>query len=159
MERAFRQEGRNTQWEAVAAGIAAGDDRWSGVLKLIASEYPYCTMSGVHVVEGCIVACEGIQSSFVFGGADAVALPAEPAFDAHWKSLRVLCAKLGSGRLAEIRPVDFEPLHRDTALVALSTASLDRPAVRDFANEIFTECARVGTVIENRLTPKAANAA
>lgn len=103
MEHAFRQAGRNTQWEAVAAGIAAGDDRWSGVLRLIASEYPYCTMSGVHVVEGCIVACEGIQSSFVFGGADAAASPAEPAFDAHWKSLRALCAKLGSGRLAEIR--------------------------------------------------------
>ena len=79
MERAFRQEGRITQWEAVAAGIAAGDDRWSGVLRLIASEYPYCTMSGVHVVEGCIVACEGIQSSFVFSGADAEASPARLA--------------------------------------------------------------------------------
>jgi hypothetical protein len=60
-------------------------------------------MSGVHVAEGCIVACEGIQSSFVFSGVDADASPAEPAFDAHWKSLRALCAKLGSGRLAEIR--------------------------------------------------------
>ena len=66
---------------------------------------------------------------------------------------------LAAGRLAEIQPLDFEPLHRDAALVALSTASLDRPALRDFANEIVTECARVGTVIENRLAPKAANAA
>jgi len=103
MERISRQGVPAAQWEAVAAGIAAGDDRWSVVLRLIAAEYPYCTMSGVHVVEGCIVACEGIQSSFVFSGADAEASPAEPAFDAHWKSLRALCAKLGSGRLAEIR--------------------------------------------------------
>jgi len=66
---------------------------------------------------------------------------------------------LAAGRLAEIQPVDFEPLHRDAALVALSTASLERPAVRDFANEIVIECGRIGTVIENRLAPKAANAA
>ena len=66
---------------------------------------------------------------------------------------------LAAGRLAEIQPVDFEPLHRDTALVALSAASLERAMVRDFANEIAIECARVGTVIENRLGPVAANAA
>jgi LysR family carnitine catabolism transcriptional activator len=66
---------------------------------------------------------------------------------------------LAAGRLAEIQPVDFEPLHRDTALVALSAALLERETVRDFANEIATECARVGTILENRITPKAANAA
>jgi LysR family carnitine catabolism transcriptional activator len=66
---------------------------------------------------------------------------------------------LAAGRLVEIAPVDFEPLHRDTALVVLSSAALDRATVRDFANEIAVECARVGTIIENRLEPVAANAA
>lgn len=66
---------------------------------------------------------------------------------------------LEAGRLVEIEPIDFEPLHRDTALVALSPDVLDRPAMRDFAIEIAAECARVGTIIENRLTPVAANAA
>lgn len=66
---------------------------------------------------------------------------------------------LAAGRLAEIRPVDFEPLHRDAALVALSAASLERATVRDFANEIAIECARVGTILENRIAPVAANAA
>lgn len=66
---------------------------------------------------------------------------------------------LAAGRLAEIRPADFEPLHRDTALVALSAASLERKMVRDFANEIAIECARVGTILENRIAPVAANAA
>jgi hypothetical protein len=31
--------------------------------------------------------------------------------------------------------------------------------MRDFALEIAAECARVGTIIENRLAPQAANAA
>lgn len=66
---------------------------------------------------------------------------------------------LAAGRLAEIQPVDFEPLHRDTALVTLSATALDRPVVRDFATEIAAECARVGKVIENNIAPKAANAA
>jgi hypothetical protein len=51
----------------------------------------------------------------------------------------------------EIQPVDFEPLHRDTALVTLTPSALDRPIVRDFANEIALECEKVGTVIENRI--------
>lgn len=101
MERAYSQ-GAVIKSEVVA-GLSAGDDRWSGMLRLIASEYPFCTMSGVHVVEGCIVACEGVQRSFVFGASDAAAMPAEPAFDAHWKALQELCAKIGSGRLAEVR--------------------------------------------------------
>jgi len=66
---------------------------------------------------------------------------------------------LAAGRLVEIQPVDFEPLHRDTALVTLSTTTLDRAVVREFASEIATECARVGVVLENRITPEAANAA
>lgn len=66
---------------------------------------------------------------------------------------------LEAGRLVAIAPTDFEPLHRDIALVALSPDVLDRPAMRDFATEIAAECARVGTIVENRLVPKAANAA
>ncbi|WP_395813193.1 LysR family transcriptional regulator [Devosia sp.] len=58
---------------------------------------------------------------------------------------------LEEGRLVEIQPVDFEPLHRDTALVTLTPSALDRPIVRDFANEIALECEKVGTVIENRI--------
>lgn len=66
---------------------------------------------------------------------------------------------LAAGRLAEIQPIDFEPLHRDTALVTLNSAALDRPTVREFANEIAMECARVGVVLENNIAPEAANAA
>lgn len=84
-----------------AAGLAAAGDRWSVMLKVMALEYPYCTMQGVHIEDGAIVACEGIQQSFVFGAVDAP--PEEPSFDGHWQALRALCAKLGSGRLAEIR--------------------------------------------------------
>ena len=39
---------------------------------------------------------------------------------------------LDAGRLVEIRPTDFEPLHRDTALVTLSADALARPTLRDF---------------------------
>lgn len=102
MERALNSSTVGKSEAVIAAGFAGGD-RWSGMLRLIASEYPFCTMSGVHVVDGCIVACEGVQRSFVFGASDAVAMPAEPAFDAYWKALQALCAKIGSGRLAEIR--------------------------------------------------------
>ena len=66
---------------------------------------------------------------------------------------------LDAGRLVSIEPIDFEPLHRDTALVTLSPDVLDRPAMRDFAMEIAAECARIGTILENRLVPVAANAA
>ena len=66
---------------------------------------------------------------------------------------------LEAGRLVEIEPADFEPLHRDTALVALSDAALERPVLRDFAQEIAVECARVGTILESRLAAVPANAA
>lgn len=58
---------------------------------------------------------------------------------------------LEAGRLVEIRPTDFEPMHRDTALVTLSAQALSRPALRDFVAEIAAECVRVGVVLENRL--------
>lgn len=66
---------------------------------------------------------------------------------------------LDAGRLVEIEPADFEPLHRDTALVALDDSVLERPPLRDFAHEIAREAARIGTIIDNRLTPQPANAA
>ena len=101
MERAYRSDAVESLDVRAAASLSAGGDRWSAMLKLMAAEYPYCTMQGVHVENGLIVACEGIQHSFVFGAADAP--PAEPSFDGHWRALRDLCAKIGYGRLAEIR--------------------------------------------------------
>jgi hypothetical protein len=89
--------------DAPLAGIERiGEDHWGRTLKLIADKYPYCTMHGVHVEEGCIVAYEGVQISFVFvdGHSD---IADKPAFDSHWKALKALCAKVGFGRLAEIR--------------------------------------------------------
>jgi LysR family carnitine catabolism transcriptional activator len=58
---------------------------------------------------------------------------------------------VAAGRLVEITPVDFEPLHRDTAMVVRSTAVLERQMLADFVAEIARECARVGEVLDNRL--------
>lgn len=91
------------------------DSRWAGLLKLVASEYPYCTMFGVHVVDGCVVSCEGVQRSFLFDAGDAAAQAVEPAFDAHWKALEALCVKLGSGRLAELRFSRGRPMNARTS--------------------------------------------
>ena len=66
---------------------------------------------------------------------------------------------VAAGRLVEIAPADFAPLHRDTALVALSESVLEREPLRDFAAEIATECARVGTIVENRLAEAGSGAA
>jgi LysR family carnitine catabolism transcriptional activator len=66
---------------------------------------------------------------------------------------------LAAGRLVEIEPADFEPLHRDAALIAIDDGVLERPPIRAFAHEIALECARIGTILENRLTPIPANAA
>lgn len=76
---------------------------WTEMVRLVAAEYPYCTMHGVHVADGVIVACEGVQRSFAFGGDEAVEAAVHPAFDAHWKALEALCANMGSGRLVELR--------------------------------------------------------
>ena len=56
-----------------------------------------------------------------------------------------------AGRLVEISPLDFEPLHRDTALVVRNPAVLERPMLADFVREIALECARVGEIIDDRL--------
>ncbi|HWV20668.1 MAG TPA: LysR family transcriptional regulator [Devosia sp.] len=58
---------------------------------------------------------------------------------------------IAAGRLVEIRPVDVEPLHRDTAMVVRSLAALERPMLVDFIREIALECARVGTILDSRL--------
>ena len=56
-----------------------------------------------------------------------------------------------AGRLVEIAPVDFEPLHRDTAMVVRSKAALERPMLVDFIAEIARECAHLGEILDNRL--------
>lgn len=58
---------------------------------------------------------------------------------------------LKAGRLVEIAPTNFAPLHRDTAMVVRSVAALDREMLADFVAEIARECASVGTILENRL--------
>lgn len=67
--------------------------------------------------------------------------------------------EIAAGRLCELSPADLEPVHRDTALVALDDAMLARPPVRDFATEIAAEAARLGTIIEDRLGALTAAAA
>jgi len=56
-----------------------------------------------------------------------------------------------AGRLVEIAPTDFEPLHRDTAMVVRNLAALERPMLADFIREIAVECAQMGEIIDNRL--------
>lgn len=56
-----------------------------------------------------------------------------------------------AGRLVEIAPVDFEPLHRDTAMVVRSTAALEREMLADFVAEIARECESVGVILDSRL--------
>lgn len=58
---------------------------------------------------------------------------------------------IAAGRLVEITPVDFEPLHRDTAMVVRSLSALERPMLSDFVAEIARECARVGVILDDRM--------
>lgn len=58
---------------------------------------------------------------------------------------------VAAGRLVEISPVDFEPLHRDTAMVVRSLAALERDMLADFVAEIAIECAKIGVILDNRL--------
>ena len=61
-----------------------------------------------------------------------------------------------AGRLVEIAPLGFEPLHRDAAMVVRSLAALEREMLMDFIAEIALECASVGVILDNRLeSPKA----
>jgi LysR family carnitine catabolism transcriptional activator len=56
-----------------------------------------------------------------------------------------------AGRLVEIAPANFEPLHRDTAMVVRSVAALERDMLADFVREIALECESVGLILDNRL--------
>lgn len=96
-------------------GVPAAENRWAGFLELVAAEYPFCTMYGVHIVEGCVVSCEGTQRSFVFGAADEAIPAAAASSDAHWKALKALCVKMGSGRLAELRFSGGRPVSARTS--------------------------------------------
>jgi hypothetical protein len=84
-------------------GLPGVVGNWAGFLRLVVAEYPYCTMQGVHVVEGRVVSCEGIQRSFVFGAPEDVSPVFDMASEPGWKGLKALCEKMGSGRLAEVR--------------------------------------------------------
>jgi DNA-binding transcriptional LysR family regulator len=56
-----------------------------------------------------------------------------------------------AGRLVEIAPPEFPPLHRDIAMVVRSLAALDREMLADFVAEIARECADIGVILDNRL--------
>jgi hypothetical protein len=88
--------------------------RWSEMARLVTAEYPYCTMQGVRVADGMIVACEGLQRSFSFKPVEAVEV-VEPGLDAHWKALDALCVRMGSGRLAELRFSGGRPVSARTS--------------------------------------------
>lgn len=88
--------------------------RWSEMARLVATEYPYCTMQGVRVADGMIVACEGLQRSVSFKSGENVEV-AQPGLDAHWKALDTLCARMGSGRLAELRFSGGRPVSARTS--------------------------------------------
>jgi len=64
-----------------------------------------------------------------------------------------------AGRLVEIAPPEFPPLHRDIAMVVRSLAALDREMLADFIAEIARECADIGVILDNRLALLAGNAA
>jgi LysR family carnitine catabolism transcriptional activator len=63
-----------------------------------------------------------------------------------------------AGRLVEIAPPEFPPLHRDIAMVVRSLAALDREMLADFIAEIARECADIGVILDNRLALLAGNA-
>jgi len=76
-------------------------DPWRYLLRLVAAEYPYCTMYGVNIVGGNIVSCENIQRSLLFGP-EGGRSASEPAFDEYWEALKELCGKVKAGTLIEL---------------------------------------------------------
>jgi hypothetical protein len=86
-------------------------DRWMQLLKQVHEDYPYCTMYGVHVVDGAITACEQIQRSLMLG--DDRKVPREilfDLFDMKWQALEALCLTIGNGRLVEVKFHDARPV-------------------------------------------------
>ena len=58
---------------------------------------------------------------------------------------------LASGKLVEIRPTDFEPLHRDIALVVSGRQALEQTLLLDFALEVAVEGRALGRVLKDSL--------
>ena len=86
-------------------------ERWMELLKLVIEEYPYCTMYGVHVVDGAITACEQIQRSLMLGNDRALSREIAPErFDTKWQALEALCVGLENGRLVELKFHDARPV-------------------------------------------------
>lgn len=80
----------------------SGDVQWRQLMTLVWSEYAYCTMYGIDVVDGNIVGCSEIRRNLVFGPAAADAAE-PPTFDEYWQALRTMCGRIHNGRLAELR--------------------------------------------------------
>lgn len=79
-----------------------GSDPWRELSRLVWSEYAYCTMYGVDIVDGNIISCGNIQRSLTLAPPPAGEVP-EPVFDESWTALRTLCVRIRNGRLAELR--------------------------------------------------------
>lgn len=94
------------------AGVSS--DQWRYLLALVCSEYAYCTMYGVNIVDGNIVSCENIQRSLTFGPTP-VGAQAAPAFDEYWQALQALCGRIRNGRLAELRFNRGKPISAKTS--------------------------------------------
>jgi LysR family transcriptional regulator, carnitine catabolism transcriptional activator len=69
--------------------------------------------------------------------------------------MSAVAADIAEGRLAEIRPIDIDPLHRDIAMVVRHKVVLDREMLRDFATEIAAECKANGQILESAIIPAA----
>lgn len=82
--------------------LGTSSDQWRYLLMLICSEYAYCTMYGVNIVDGNIISCANIQRSLTFGPVTADRA-SEPAFDEYWQALQALSSRIRNGRLAELR--------------------------------------------------------
>jgi len=114
------EESEARQFNQVLKGAGApnvtgvGSSQWGYLLSLVCSEYAYCTMYGVNIVDGNIVSCENIQRSLTFGPTPAGA-PAAPAFDEYWDALRILCGRVRNGRLAELRFNRGRPISAKTS--------------------------------------------
>ena len=69
--------------------------------------------------------------------------------------MSAVASDIAEGRLAEIRPVDVDPIHRDIAMVVRHKGVLEREMLRDFAREIAAECQAAGTILDSTLLPGA----
>lgn len=100
-DRAARQFNRGLKRAGAPVFVQKESDPWRYLMRLVAAEYPYCTMYGVNIVDGNIVSCENIQRSLLFGPVGERNAP-EPIFDEYWKALKELCGKIKAGTLVEL---------------------------------------------------------